>query len=505
MITRHPRLKTILKPKLQSNINPDSESNLLYSRKPIEQIENKYIGKGKCTSCSTNKRDISSNDNILSKYNIEPKNEDILNNYEDEKISNKNILRGKNNDNILSISNNKYNNNHDHKSGNCKACQYTAKNIYNNFREKNNINSPFVSKDFTFNKSEENEEEENILLKNKLKESKENKNGDKDEDYDIYKNKDELLKKYGINSSNDNNLNYDQDNIFSNINFSAQKKSNFVEEINEQNNNKDILPPIESDNTNIVLKGKKNLSPSKTYLMQTNYSSNFKSNNLDNYEIPKNDINEKKNLLFKLWVNFIEKEKEIEKIKQSLSSCQEANPQNIFSLFNKSNSNLIKSSDILETLNSLSQNDTFEQNDIKYIFKKYNKTTTNGFTNDELNKIIFSQQIPENNDEVELEENTKNIILELFKEIIEGEKSIENSRILIEKSANNIFFDLFESIKKENKSGIEKDDIDKFMKDNEYDITNDDIDIIMEKMDKNHDGIIDYGEFIAEIRPMNFC
>jgi Ca2+-binding EF-hand superfamily protein len=239
--------------------------------------------------------------------------------------------------------------------------------------------------------------------------------------------------------------------------------------------------------------------------MQTNYSSNFKSNNLDNYEIPKNDINEKKNLLFKLWVNFIEKEKEIEKIKQSLSSCQEANPQNIFSLFNKSNSNLIKSSDILETLNSLSQNDTFEQNDIKYIFKKYNKTTTNGFTNNEFNKIIFSQQIPENNDEVELEENTKNIILELFKEIIEGEKSIENSRILIEKSANNIFFDLFESIKKENKSGIEKDDIDKFMKDNEYDITNDDIDIIMEKMDKNHDGIIDYGEFIAEIRPMNFC
>ena len=497
--------KTILKPKLQSNINPDSESNLLYSRKPIEQIENKYIGKGKCTSCSVNKRDISSNDNILSKYNIEPKNEDILNNYEDEKISNKNILRGKNNDNILSISNNNYNNNHDHKSGNCKACQYTAKNIYNNFREKNNINSPFVSKDFTFNKSEENEEEENILLKNKLKESKENKNGDEDEDYDIYKNKDELLKKYGINSSNDNNLNYDQDNIFSNINFSTQKKSNFVEEINEQNNNKDILPPIESDNTNIVLKGKKNLSPSKTYLMQTNYSSNFKSNNLDNYEIPKNDINEKKNLLFKLWVNFIEKEKEIEKIKQSLSSCQEANPQNIFSLFNKSNSNLIKSSDILETLNSLSQNDTFEQNDIKYIFKKYNKTTSNGFTNDELNKIIFSQQIPENNDEVELEENTKNIILELFKEIIEGEKSIENSRILIEKSANNIFFDLFESIKKENKSGIEKDDIDKFMKDNEYDITNDDIDIIMEKMDKNHDGIIDYGEFIAEIRPMNFC
>ena len=93
----------------------------------------------------------------------------------------------------------------------------------------------------------------------------------------------------------------------------------------------------------------------------------------------------------------------------------------------------------------------------------------------------------------------------MFKEIINGEKEIENSRVLIEKACDNIFYDLFDEIKKENKSGIEKDDIEKFMKENGYDIKEGDTDIIMEKMDKNKDDLIDYGEFIDQIRPMYFC
>ena len=71
------------------------------------------------------------------------------------------------------------------------------------------------------------------------------------------------------------------------------------------------------------------------------------------------------------------------------------------------------------------------------------------------------------------------------------------------KTSDNIFYDLFESIKKENKSGIERDDINKFMKENGYDIKDDDVNIIMEKIDKNKDDLIDYGEFIDQIRPMN--
>ena len=43
------------------------------------------------------------------------------------------------------------------------------------------------------------------------------------------------------------------------------------------------------------------------------------------------------------------------------------------------------------------------------------------------------------------------------------------------------------------------------MKENGYDIKEGDTDIIMEKMDKNKDDLIDYGEFIDQIRPMYFC
>ena len=238
--------------------------------------------------------------------------------------------------------------------------------------------------------------------------------------------------------------------------------------------------------------------------IETNYASDIIFNSQRTNLIPKNDINEKKSLLFKLFVTFIEKENEINKIKQTLSSCQDANPQNIFSLFNINNNNIISSSDILETLNSLSSN-SFDQDDMKYIFKKYNKTISNGFTFDEMKKIFYSNQIHLDNNEVNLEENTKNIILEIFKTIIEGEKEIENAKILLDKSAQNIYYDLFEEIKQVNKLGIDGEDIDKFMKENEYDIKEEETEIIMTKMDKNKDNLIDYSEFIDEIRPMNFC
>ena len=496
--------KVILKPKLKSNINSESESNLLhspYTRSINENNTNIY--KSKCTSCGVPKKDTDINNNLVNKYNIEPENENVLNSYQEEKNINTNVLRGKNNNNNLPS--NKYN--HDHKSGKCKACQYTAKNIYTDLRTKNNNNRPLTSSDkFNFNKIEENED---ILEENNYNNFNENKNDKNEENEydinDIYKNKDELLKKYGINSENENNLNHVNEIDFTGFNFSTQKKYKPIKEVNENLDNINISPIQEIEDNKTVFKSKKIISSNNNNYFQEDNSSNFISSNIRKNIIPKNNINEKKELLFKLFVNFIEKENELEKIKQSLLSCQDATPQNIFILFNVNNSNKISCSDILETLNSLSSNETFESDDIKYIFKKYNKTTINGFTLEELSNIIFSNQNSSDNEEVKLEENTKNIILELFKEIIEGEKVIENSRILIEQASNNIFYDLFESIKKENMSGIGRDDIEKFLKENEYDIKDNDIDIIMEKMDKNRDSLIDYGEFIAEIRPMNFC
>ena len=497
--------KVILKPKLKSNLNNDSESNFLHSQKPLikdeELNENNYIKKGKCVNCGVPKKDIT----ITSKYNIEPEIDKKINNFEEQKISNIN-LKGKYNNNNLSIPKNE--NTNEHKSGGCKACLYTAKNIFSDLRTKNNINSPFISNDnYNINKSEE--VEENIEIKKDMDNLEENKEEDDNEDneYDIYKNKDKLLKKYGIISDN-SNQNQENNIDVSNFNFSTQKKYTYVRENNNNDNNDNLNNnlPQENENVNTLLKSKNKIPLSiNNNLIETNYSSNVLSNSPRFNIIPKNDINEKKKLLFKLFVNFIEKENEVRKIKENLSSCPEANPQNIFDLFNINQSNKISSSDILETLNSLSSNDSINQDDIKYIFKKFNKTSSNGFTFYELKNILFSDQVQLNNDEVNLEEKTKNIIFEFFKVVIEGEKEIENSRIVLNEATNNIYYDLFESIKKGNKLGIEKDDIETFMKENEYDIKEDEVNIILEKMDKNRDSLIDYSEFIDEIKPMNFC
>ena len=497
--------KVILKPKLKSNLNNDSESNFLHSQKSLikdeELNENNYIKKGKCVNCGVPKKDIT----ITSKYNIEPEIDKKINNFEEQKISNIN-LKGKYNNNNLSIPKNE--NTYEHKSGGCKACLYTAKNIFSDLRSKNNINSPFISNDnYNLNKNEE--VEENTETKKDMDNLEENKEEDDNEDneYDIYKNKDKLLKKYGIISDN-SNQNQENNIDVSNFNFSTQKKYTYVRENNNNDNNDNLNNnlPQENENVNTLLKSKNKIPLSiNNNLIETNYSSNVLSNSPRFSIIPKNDINEKKKLLFKLFVNFIEKENEVRKIKENLSSCPEANPQNIFDLFNINQSNKISSSDILETLNSLSSNDSINQDDIKYIFKKFNKTSSNGFTFYELKNILFSDQIQLNNDEVNLEEKTKNIIFEFFKEVIEGEKEIENSRIVLNEATNNIYYDLFESIKKGNKLGIEKDDIETFMKENEYDIKEDEVNIILEKMDKNRDSLIDYSEFIDEIKPMNFC
>ena len=519
--------KTILKPKLQSNLNQNIDIK-------DDNSSTNYIFKSKCTSCGVPKKEsdinISSNKllNDEKEFSI-PKSNNIINNIDEEKDSNNINLRSKPNiiSNIPKF-NMEFDHNHDHKDNNCKACLYTAKNIYNDFREKNNSNNPFTSGEkFTFRKIEDNKEDEDILLKNNNNDNNDNPEESKeDEITDIYKNKEKLLKKYGIKSTEP-----EKNTDYSSYNFSSQLKSASLKINNDNDNNlinskqqiseEEEISNVKSENkfssnnTNYLDNNNYYTSPlrsgtnnNKTYVISSTTASNPLSSEQKLNIIPKNNINEKKELLFKLFVDIVEKESNIEKIKASLSSCQDAAPKNIFELFNKNNKYTINGTDILETLNSLSSNVTFNQDDLKYIFKKYNKTTSNGFTFDEFCKIIFPKNFDihnNNNEEINLEENTKNIIVELFKEIVEGEKSIENNKILLDKEANNIYFDLFEEIKKREKNGIQGDDIDKFMKEYGYEPNENDIDLIMNRFDSKKIGVIDYGEFIDEIRPMNFC
>jgi Ca2+-binding EF-hand superfamily protein len=376
-----------------------------------------------------------------------------------------------------------------------------AKNIYNNYREKNSKSNPFKSfeKQNYSNYSNNIQKKERNNIKTNYLNNYSNLNN---QERDIYKRKNELLKKYGnyTNDYNNNLKNNDKDdNLFnSEENFSTNINKN---NLNDNNNDDD---DNEKENNNYISQTKKdNNSINVNRFQKTKDTTSIKEN-----------IYEKRKLLFKLFQNFIEQDNKLEKIKESLASCPDASFSKIFSKFNQNKKNLIFSSDLYDVLNSFSSSEiNFTPNDIKYILKKYNKSIESGFNYNEFcniispkkitSKIIIEKRDKSNtvDEEKELNEETKNAIVDFFGQLIEGEKSSEEIRTMINMSDDNICNDLFGGIKKENKPGIEKDDIDKFMRENGYNIKDNEILIIMEKMDKNKDDIIDYGEFISEINP----
>ena len=93
---------------------------------------------------------------------------------------------------------------------------------------------------------------------------------------------------------------------------------------------------------------------------------------------------------------------------------------------------------------------------------------------------------------------TKKLLRDLFKNVIEGEKSNEDFRKILAKNEEISVSDLFNKIKKNYSVGIYKEDIANFMKKNEYKLSNKEIELLMERFDKNKNGIIDYKEFILE-------
>ena len=384
--------------------------------------------------------------------------------------------------------------NYNHNNSKCKGCQYTAENIYNNYKE----NTPFINND-KFSISNNQNDNDNFLK---------NKNGFNSRSAldDIYKTKDELLRKYG---DKNNYFFSSEKNFSSNVNkyFSSPGNLNNNEEkkyLRSKNRNY-FSSTLNSGNNNID-KNKNIFSERYKRIKENKINNNYSPINLRGSSKIKGDFNnDKKALLSKLIIECIEQEKNLENIKESLSNCSDFSEQKIFELFNINKNNLIYYSDLYQVLNSLSINSNFNPNDIKYIFKRYNKSKESPFNYDEFCNIIlprnsFSRARQSFSNNYELKDETKNKIIELFEEIINSQKANEEQRTMIKMSSDNIYYDLFEEIKKGNKPGIQEDDINKFMKENGYDIKSYEIGLIMEIIDKNKDGIIDYEEFISFIQ-----
>ena len=323
--------------------------------------------------------------------------------------------------------------------------------------------------------------------------------------YDNYQNHNHNLNLSNLNNNTNNNYK----NKFSNNKHSSLPKNIFKKNNNlNLNINYNEIPNIKSfylennyNNNSEINK----INNNKHYYSNNIYKKNKDPNIIENKNI--NNINY--DSFYNLLLEFIKQDTSLENIRKTLSMREDANLTDIFELFDHSSNQLISSIDFIETLKELGL--YLDNDEIKYVFKKFNKKVNQYFAFEEFSEIILPKKYStakimnekENGYYYEISDETKNIIIMLFKNIIEGEKSNENYRKIICKNGKFTGYDLFNKIKKSYSIGIYKEDISNFMKKNKYKVSNAELELLMERFDKNKDGMIDYKEFLNEISPMN--
>ena len=375
----------------------------------------------------------------------------------------------------------------------------------------------------------------NKKYNNKRNIKKVNKNGNRTKNYKPSSS----AKNFYANKKNNNlNMDYSMDNI--NQNISPINNMTFNKNFRKNNMNMSIYKIINNAPKKIYRNSNKmnnnfNSNNSFYYLESSYNNDNFLVNQINSsiqreirnknyitYNLNRHNSN-KFSDLYNLFIDFIQQDNIIEEKRQLLSNREDANLIDLFSLFDYKGNRSISSSDFIQTLNQLGLN--LGKDEIKFLFRKFNKNLNDYFDFDEFCEIILPKKHSnEKIMDIERRENiyrnrrnsdnhnknfseismkTKKLLGDLFKNVIEGEKSNENFRKILAKNGEISGSDLFNKIKKNYSVGIYKEDIANFMKKNEYKLSNKEIELLMERFDKNKNGIIDYKEFILEITPIN--
>ena len=423
----------------------------------------------------------------------------------------------------MNIYNNKHQNINNscepNKCPNCK-CKNTKNVIIDDYEQNRNDNEIFRYNDINNNI-------ENI--NNERRRTKHKKSSSLPKDYYTYKN-------------NNLNLDYSSKDLNFNNNHNNHQRNNEINKLNLYHTNRIAYrnvyrdPPKNNNNNN----NNNNHSLNGSYYF---FESSFKNNNfnvdqLDNKN-PKNNNNNKKQIninnynlnknknnniinsnqyvpLYNLFLDFINQDNAIESMRQLLSSREDANLMDLFSLFDHRGNKLIYASDFIKSLKEFGLFINME--DIKFIYRKFDKKINESFDFDEFCEIILPKK--HSNEKImgignwsNLSQNknyyrgisteTKKMLGLLFKNLIEGEKSNEKYRRAFAENSELSGLDLFNKIKKNYSVGIYKEDIANFMKKNKYKLNNNEIELLMERFDKNKNGMIEYKEFIMEISPMN--
>ena len=319
-----------------------------------------------------------------------------------------------------------------------------------------------------------------------------------------------------LNNNNDGNTNNNYEvlrnelDINSNdINYNINNSENiFTLNINSNNN---IYSPIENLETHLYSQSNKsnnNIQTDSSYekLKDENSRYIYNTSKINSEQIQYERYNNLYNLLY----DFLKWELILENIKINLASRGDINIHLLFEIFDINKRKSISLSNISKTLMNFGMDINME--DAKYILLQNNKKLKERFNFEEFceivlpnNKIKRKEMYERNNSNINrLSDKTINIICLLFQKIIEGERSNEfyrNNLATVPKCSG---FELFNLLKKNNSVGIYKEDIDIFLSSRRKVFYNNETELIMKKLDKNKDGVVDYTEFLTEITPKFF-
>ena len=298
--------------------------------------------------------------------------------------------------------------------------------------------------------------------------------------------------KNDLNNSNSfNSESYNNDNIYMNKlrTYSSPNKNNSIYLNNTYNEGYFTRSPKYSPiRTNIIKSPRINLPK-----LNNNYC---------------NNLNQTENALTDLLCDIITQENNIENCKTNLAYCNDANLTDLFQFFDYSQRNGISPIDLIQSLKEVGLFITNE--DANIIFQKYDNNADGILDYEEFCDMILpkkftdakllSEKYPPNSFNG-FSPDTKNKISNVFTSIINGEKSIDNYRKQLTCLPCFSPYDLFNMINRNSCPGIYKEDLVYLLEKNCIFLKPFETEILIDRFDKNQDGVINYNEFTEEISP----
>jgi len=205
-----------------------------------------------------------------------------------------------------------------------------------------------------------------------------------------------------------------------------------------------------------------------------------------------------------LLIDFINQDNRVENLKQKLAYCNDANLSDLFEFFDYSKRNCISCVDMFNALKEMNLN--VDISDLKFIFRRYDKNFDGHLDYDEfcdmilpkkysVAKLMSEKTVPNVFNGFNYE--TKKILFDIFNAMIQGEKSNENYRQCLFIGNCNLC-DIFTLLKNKLNEGIFKEDLIQFLQENGKILQPFEIDLLIDRLDKDQDGMINYNEFVEE-------